>query len=236
MERSRDIVKSLAVKCNGDWDKMMYIIKRKIKIEDSEIVTAEDNEIAITDETYPDCLKSTYKPPLIIRYIGNIGLINSKKKKVACGTLAKSRLDWLDADFIPVLDISDITFNIVYEAMKLNKTFIFVSPFTLESKAVSSIRKYCENKDSLIVTEAYNKDVPLWQYKRLVSGISDELLIDDEERHREYALALVESFKNIGKDVKAVPHDPSDHMDLADKLLQEGCYPVLCKEDIVKDL
>lgn len=102
--KSKDLLLYLAIKNNGDWDAIYRFIKDKKQLNKEEMAeTIKDYKgdfICLTDENYPEILKTTYKPPFILFYKGDISLLNTERKNMLsvigsrnCSTYAKEMTD-----------------------------------------------------------------------------------------------------------------------------------------------
>ena len=69
--KSKQLLVTLAVINDGDWDNEYMYIKNRIKPTDEEIERFSplaDQAVTILDEDYPNTLKSGYKPPMVLFY------------------------------------------------------------------------------------------------------------------------------------------------------------------------
>lgn len=100
---SEDIIVALAVKYDGDWDKIMQALKRDrcrrmnlLQEEVEEIDTVEELEgylkiaksasykyTTILSSDYPELLKTLYKPPFALFYLGDLSLAKDCGKNVS---------------------------------------------------------------------------------------------------------------------------------------------------------
>ena len=71
----RNILISLAIANNGDWNSMYSQLERKEGF-DTELST-DENVITFVDKNYPDRLKQVFKPPFVLFYKGDISLLNN---------------------------------------------------------------------------------------------------------------------------------------------------------------
>lgn len=83
---AREILIFLAVKYEGNWEKIFNAIKEKENADEADVIAINRNvkskTLTILDEDYPDYLKSIYKPPLVLFYYGDISLIKDYRKNV----------------------------------------------------------------------------------------------------------------------------------------------------------
>ena len=89
--KSKQLLVTLAVINDGDWDNEYMYIKNRIKPTDEEIERSSplaDQAVTILDEDYPNTLKSGYKPPMVLFYKGG--------EKSLLGKVATSSVSVLD--------------------------------------------------------------------------------------------------------------------------------------------
>ncbi|ARU91980.1 DNA processing/uptake protein [Spiroplasma clarkii] len=74
----------LTLKYEGQWDDIYQALLNKERVTVSElhraITKVTCNYITILSPYYPNCFKSTNKPPFVIFYQGEISLLNSNKQ------------------------------------------------------------------------------------------------------------------------------------------------------------
>ena len=77
----------LALKFQGDWDKIYECLTKHEEVDPKEvselIKTVNSNYLTIIDEEYPAILKDTYKPPFVLFYHGDISLLDDTRQKIA---------------------------------------------------------------------------------------------------------------------------------------------------------
>lgn len=84
--KGRDILIALAVKCDGDWDRIMDMIHARKVMPEEEInaITAKGLQaITIIDDDYPRYLRNSYKPPICLFYKGDKSLIKNGENLIA---------------------------------------------------------------------------------------------------------------------------------------------------------
>jgi len=88
----RDILIYLSIRHLGDWDKILASIKKREDfdlskaLEETKKITSK--VVTIVDPDYPSSLKEAPKPPFVLYYHGDLGLIGERKK---CITYIGSR-------------------------------------------------------------------------------------------------------------------------------------------------
>lgn len=136
MLKGRDIIVYLAVKYNGDWNKIYQAIKDKEIVDESTVAstTIEANNkykiLAIIDNDYPDSLKKIYKPPFVLfmdktpkhtlgRKSNMLGLLNGPKdlnhEDIAkTSTMLNEVLDYNSTTFVGLQEdmLADLAYKI----------------------------------------------------------------------------------------------------------------------------
>ncbi len=89
---AKTILLFLSLKYKGDWESIYEAIRKKEKFSREEALEAEKNikcnVLAITDDEYPEALKSCFKPPFILYYYGDLNCI---QKECRCVSYIGSR-------------------------------------------------------------------------------------------------------------------------------------------------
>lgn len=84
MATARDIVVALALRHNGDWDKILKSIKEKDTLTEEELTqAAKTPAITLVDEEYPTSLRQCYRPPFALFYKGDVSLLKDCAKSIA---------------------------------------------------------------------------------------------------------------------------------------------------------
>lgn len=80
----RDICTYLSLKYQGDWDRIYRAITTKESIDSEameQVLSRLDCQVlTICDKAYPDGLRNCNKPPFVLYYYGNIGLISERHR------------------------------------------------------------------------------------------------------------------------------------------------------------
>ena len=70
--KARELLISIWIKNDKDWDDTYHDIKHKIYPEDKDMENIDfDNYITILDEDYPQHLKQVYRPPFVLEKKNN---------------------------------------------------------------------------------------------------------------------------------------------------------------------
>lgn len=85
--KPRDILIYFSIKYHGDWSEIFSAIKRKEEINEDEanetISKLNCKVITLLDDEYPINLKNMFKPPFVLYYFGDIGLLKGYSKNLA---------------------------------------------------------------------------------------------------------------------------------------------------------
>ena len=80
---TRELLLYLTLKLNGDWDNILDFIKKKCRVDKNELENYVNgfsgNYITLLDPEYPECLKTSRKPPFVLFYKGDINLLSSPR-------------------------------------------------------------------------------------------------------------------------------------------------------------
>ena len=83
----REILLYLALKYNGDWEKMFHAVETKERIDKalaSDLLSQNVGQyITIVDPDYPETIHRSVKPPLVLFYKGNLELIRNERKNLS---------------------------------------------------------------------------------------------------------------------------------------------------------
>lgn len=257
--RARDIVLALSVKCQGEWKDIYDIIEKKKRIADEEIQNAISDQkssfVCITDDGFPDCVKSVYQPPFLLYYYGNFRLLSRKRKLTAVGTRVPSdyqeqmtkkligeTLDHFEGDAVIVSGMANGLDSIAMrQAMRRGSPIIAVlgsgidNPYPENNK---DIYDYCKDGKGLVLSEYPGMIEPLARHftfrNRLIAAIGDVCFIGGG-KVRSGTSSTARQALELGKDILAIPCDISGD-DLTNSLIKDGAHCVLDSADIIQSL
>ncbi len=146
---ANEILVSLALKNNGNWDETFKDIKNKIHLEQR---TTSEHYITLLDKIYPNTLKHSYKPPFVLFYDGDIELLNHLEKSCHICTLntldtkhQKELEHYINSDTNEIIfisnNISKSSQFIIKYAHKLGKKIICVDSCGLNQSCLPGIEK-----------------------------------------------------------------------------------------------
>ena len=78
---------ALSVKYEGDWETMMKAIREREVIPDEQVLeylkTVQSKTLTLADPEYPECWKSSFRPPLVVYYYGDLSFVKDEKMCLA---------------------------------------------------------------------------------------------------------------------------------------------------------
>jgi DNA processing protein len=236
MLKGKDIIVYLAVKYQGDWNKIYDAIKRK-ELVDEQLVLDTVSKIkskyaTIVDEDYPESLKKIYKPPFVLFYNGNLNILSNRfNLGIFCGSKpTKYTIDMTKS----VVNIARMTL-ILHQESEISTSF---SIFEQHDKRifVSSTGKLYEPKSNseLFITEypensAANKEHINWT-TRVMVGLSEALLIPQAKAKNDTAMILAGYAAYLNKPVGVIAQKHTDS-EGTNKLVVDGIASIVTSSD-----
>jgi len=168
--KGRDIMIYLATKYNGDWNRIYEAIKNKEAIDKDKVLdTVKSVEehvkcVTIIDSGYPDEYKQVYKPPFVLFYKGNLGLLTNNY----------------------ILGITGNNLKLPFNVENMPYSTAHLSFDNYDGKQIVIYNdgiKDCKLDSQLMLSEYYDKvsnvmDSQAWA-SRLLVGVSKGIIIDD---------------------------------------------------------
>lgn len=248
---ARDMIVALNKKNHGDWNKVFDDIKNHIPVDEwLNLVDEQLGEtITMIDEGYPEYVKKTNRPPFVLYYEGDLGLLGTDKVRIAIGLdrqadekmtqKAIKDLAKLPDNFVIVTNSCDIIRGLEdNDSVKI----IVVKPCGLREKAprlTATDEKLVLSKGGLIIT-SFPDDVEAESYNcisatMLRAAISNAVLIVSDTS-RSSVEVLVCSALSAGRDILVYPTCPGQEELLNNKLIQQGAILVEDTKDILDAL
>ena len=248
----RDVLLCLSVSCDGDIDDMIdSIVKKKdYHFEDIGSIkkTISSSYMTILDADYPEKLSKQYKPPLVLYYKGDIGLLQDTARNVAvlngkntCDYATKSLVSIIEETqgiVAVVLPVSDTAQAIVSTCINTGIRVVLVSDKAINSEEYSNSQKalidtvLCNN--GLLLSEipdnSTNKCKKYYQM-RLVSLCSSTTLVGGVSKRDSYIHAIAISLEK-GDDVYCIPFEIGSNY-INNYLIRDGAFLVQKGEDII---
>ncbi|MBE6136531.1 MAG: DNA-protecting protein DprA [Erysipelotrichaceae bacterium] len=250
-EYFRKLLLAVSLKACGDYDKIMRMITDRDFPSDEEIENAEQQiksgYITYLDDEYPESLKQTNRPPIVLYYYGDISLLYKEKKAIAV---------------IGSRECSDIGVEITQRFVsELATDYLIVSGMAKGIDAVaheSAIRAggktvavlgsgidYCypyENYNlyrilrtlGLVISEYPNATVPeiinFPMRNRIIAGLAKGILIT-EAKKKSGTLITVNWGQMFSKEIMCVPYRIDDESG-CNELIKEGAYLVEDSDEV----
>lgn len=237
-----------SLKYNGDWDKIYKALdsKEKINYADLDNVTnnIECNFLTILNSMYPLSLKSSYKPPFVLFYKGNLSLISKYNKTIAViggenfndyGYKATKKIlseFKKEQQIIMTYENNGLNEEILNYCREDNLKNIFI----LTTGIKNYLRKTSEmsNNDSLLVlSENYN--LPIDDNKnhinRLISSFAKVVLFT-QFSDQDMLFDLINFLLSEGKEIFAFPSF-DDQYNSTNQLIKMGAKLTESAKDII---
>lgn len=250
--KAREILLYLAVKYNGDYEKMLDAIKQKEKVDPSllteAITSIKSNYVTLIDPDYPKCLKSIMRPPLVLFYYGDLSLVSDEMK---CLSIVGSREmssygQKITEDIIVGLE------NRYYIVSGMAKGIDSIAHFSAIKYGLKTVgvlgcgidyiypKENIElyelmKKEHLLISEYPNLVGPDKDHfpfrNRIIAAMSKGLLIT-EAKKRSGTMITASYAISQGKEVMCVPYDA--YSDSANnKLIKDGAFLVENSSDVL---
>ncbi len=252
---ARELLLFLALRFNGEWDKIYEAILNRepfeFEEEEKQAENLKANYLTILDDNYPAYLKNIYKPPFVLFYYGDISLLDDNKK---CLSVVGSR------------KATPYGSNITREIVKdVCKDYIIVSGLALGIDAVAhqtcldnsgktigiigcgidrvypeeNYSLYQEIKNNgLLISEYPNKyisGVGSFPFRnRLIAACSKGTLVT-EAYERSGTMITVNYALEYGHEILVVPYSIDAHC-ACNRLIREGGVLVESGDDVLSQL
>lgn len=256
MINGRDIIVHLAIRYEGDWNKIYEAIKAKEPVTSDEISHSlgklTSGAITIIDEDYPERLKRIYKPPFVLFYHGDKQLLNhpghvlavigSRNPSIYGRAMTKTIVKDLVTD--NVLVVSGIARGIDHLAHQVSieaggKTIAVLGSGIDRIYPEETYATYQKMKHEQLIVSEYpldtlpKKDNFPWR-NRIIAGLSDAVFVS-EAKKRSGTLITVGYALYLGKDVYVLPH-PANIENSGNRLIRDGATLVESAADILEDM
>lgn len=255
MLNGRQILIALAIKYDGDWDKMYSAISSKeiLELEDcyKKFEQSTCKATTILDKDYPQILKHIFMPPFVLFYYGDITLTHNPSK---CLSIIGSRNPSSYGEKMTISLTSELSkeFVIVSGMAKgidglAHKTAIKNGNKTIA--IIGSGIEHCypsENKDlynelkahHLVLSEYFGQIPPDQNHfplrNRIIAGLSKATLIVEAKRQSGTSITATYAL-NFSRTVLAVP-STADSNSACNRLIKEGAVLVENANDVLEEL
>lgn len=241
---AREYLFALHEHFNGDWDQTLKAIQNKTNIRPEQVTQEACDYITVVDTEYPKRVFTTsYKPPFVIRYRGDITLLSEAKKHMAIVASRHSSLsridkvekdlDELPEDFVFVITNSQVTADL--EKHK----HILVKPAGL-NELVPGITKTFEAgliKSGGLIISLWPDNRPAEQFlfadSRLFVGALCESILVVELCNQGSGLLTVMTGLNFETLIMVYPTEAQAEGLMNNQLIKEGANLVENAQDII---
>ena len=255
MLNGRQILIGLAIKFDGDWDK----IYKSVFSHDLDDVTeyveqfnrSTCNAVTILDVEYPQILKQIYNPPFVLFYYGDISLaynpskclsiIGSRKPSEYGIKMATKLSEDLSNNFVIVSGMAKGIDGIAHRSAiaKGHKTIAIIGSGIDHCYPTSNKDLYNElKKNHLIMSEYFGQVTPDAEHfplrNRIIAGLSKATLI--VEAHNKSGTSITATYALcFSRTVLAVPAR-ADSDSACNRLIKEGAVLVESAQDVIEEL
>lgn len=228
----------------GNWDKIFRDIQKKVEIPDEIDIQQNHECVCILDPEYPTKLKRCFKPPFLLAFIGNLGLLNESNIMCVCGENGSNK-DTIDlikhiCDSYVLINGSDSSIEraALETAMSEHKQFIIVlnEPIDVALDYDDELIQYAIHNNCLIISEFLfdsPDDIEESEYSktRIIGFLADKMLVVSGSRSNTRLKLLIDESLSKGNDLFALPSAPFKGS-LTNLILRDGAILVDDKECI----
>ncbi len=251
----REVVIYMCCKYQSNLDDILWALKQKEKVDDDllkqYLSNIKSKVVTIVDEDYPKCFKSINKPPLALFYYGDLSILSNYKKVGIIGSRTASRYgEAITKQIVNELALKKEEVAIIsgmakgidsisqIQAMENNMKVVSFLGSGIECiypKSSSQIYEYCKTNNGLVCSE-YCFDIPPKSEhfplrNRVLAGASDIVCVI--EGTTKSGTSITSNYAlEFGKSVICVPNRVDSEFDLTNKLIQDGAYSYLSKDDM----
>ena len=255
MLNGKQILIALAIKYEGDWDKMYSAISNK-DVEDLNPYIEQFNKstrkaMTILDIECPAILKQIFMPPFVLFYYGDLTLthnpskclsiIGSRNPSTYGEKMARELAADLSKDFIVVSGMAKGIDGIAHRSAIAagNKTIAVIGSGIDRCYPAENKDLYQElKKDHLIVSEYFGQSSPDMSHfplrNRIIAGLSKGTLIVEAQRQSGTSITATYAL-NFSRTVLAVPNR-ADTNSACNRLIKEGAVLVENAADVIEEL
>lgn len=251
----KDVIIALSDLYQGDWEKIFTHLKSRTHLpsglKDEAYSRLKSKAVSLMDEEYPPFLGTSWHPPFLLYYYGNIDLLTRGHTLTVVGSRANSDygkevterlLDETHSLISELTVVSGMASGIdgiaMRRAIKNGDRVIAVLGCGIDRIYPSEnadIYEYCARSGRGLVLSEYPADVPPLKdhfpmRNRLLAVLGDALLIP-EARQRSGTSVTARLAVENGTDVLAVPHEIYSDS-LTNSLISDGAHCCRSGQDI----
>lgn len=251
-----EVLVYLSIIHNGDWNKIYRDVldKRPIEKEDvlNKVKELNCSYITILNGSYPLSLKSTFKPPFVLFYKGNIELLKTEKRKIAViGSRDNSEYGKITTENI-CKDLVKENFVIVSGLAKGIDSIAHKSCLDNNGETIAvlgnGINVTYPKENDMLYKKIGNEGLIISEYppnvlpdsfnfpkrNRIIAGLSEGVLVI-EAKEKSGTMNTVSHALEDGKQIFCVP-ERSNLNSGCNKLIKEGAKLVETAKDILEEL
>ena len=247
---NRKIILALAVKYNGEWNKVYESLTKKDFLNLDEKFVEETYEqfkgkfITILDKEYPEKLKQTFKPPFVLFYEGNIDVLTDTSTKLAISDNRSIESN----DFSIAMDM--------LSGLPQNTTLILggegeLSKSLLEKPVImvlgyspcaynETLKNEIVNNGGLVISENPLKEKTtetLSNRYRIISSLCDKVLILTPVKKQSGISILIALALSQRKENRDIPQTPTLKDEFVNnELIYEGAIPIYNQQVLCDNL
>lgn len=251
--KPKQILHYLALKYEGDWDKITQAVKDKETPDDELykklVLSCPSNYVTLLDPEYPSALKQCYKPPIVLFYYGDLSLIGAETKCISYVGSRNSTPYGNEMAKTICSGLSKYGYRIISGLARGIDVEALLAALDSKGRAVAVLGNgidFCypsENtpvyerikKEGLVISEYPGKTKPTHETfplrNRIVAALSKAIIVGEASR-RSGTLITVNYALSSNKDVGCVPYRATDDS-ACNTLIKEGAFIVESPEDVL---
>ena len=252
----RDVLIALALKHNGNWDDIMKDVRNKTPL-DGELKDLAENwrekikckVVTFMDVEYPQGIRNSHKPPIVLFYYGDLSLIQDDAKCVSyvgsreCGEKDNSITYEISKELSSkgVSVVTGLSKGIATSASKganENGKAVAVLGCGIDYYYPQENKELQKSiaKNGLVISEYPNKTEPRPENfpmrNRIIAASSKVMVVGKSKGHSGTMIAVSQAL-NMGKDVCCIPQEIGSFNNY---LIKEGAAMVENADDILFEL
>lgn len=245
-----EIIVYFAVKYQGDWEKIYQAIVKKEQVNMEKvkecIMSLKTKWITMLSKEYPDSFKNIPRPPFVLFYKGDIGLLNDRFLAVI-GSRNSTKNGLVSCNII-VKDLVELEYGIVSGLARGIDSYAHRKTLDYYGKTVAVLGYGHDFKDDLLQQEIEEKGLVISEYpyntlpskdkflkrNRLISGLSKGVVVI-EAKYKSGTMNTISHALEQNREVFCVPARINEQSG-CNKLIKEGAKLVENGKDIIEEL
>ena len=253
MLQPNQILHYLALKYEGDWDKISQAVRGK-EIPDDDaykklVSTCHSKFVTLVDPEYPSALRQSFKPPIVLFYYGDLSILGNGSKCISYVGSRNSSPYGNEMAKTICSGLSKYGYRIVSGLARGIDVAALSAALDSKGGAIAVLGNgidFCypsENtpvyerikKEGLVVSEYPGMTKPTVETfplrNRIVAGLSKATVVGEAAR-RSGTLITVNYAMSSNKDVGCVPYRATDQS-ACNALIKEGAFVIESPEDVL---